>query len=82
MPDSPGSRRQHNPDIIYETEHLGTDAEAIQYACAVARTDSLAVLHLLVTPRQRQACFGPTAFQARGALAPTGNRHDAALPSR
>src|SRR5215813_2566030 len=23
MPDSPASRRQHNPDIIYETEHLG-----------------------------------------------------------
>jgi micrococcal nuclease len=22
MPDSPASRRQHNPDIIYETEHL------------------------------------------------------------
>jgi CheY-like chemotaxis protein len=60
---------------------LGTDAEALQYACAVARTGSMAILRLLVTPGQRQACFGPTAFQARGALAPTGNRHDAALPS-
>ena len=60
---------------------LGTDAETLQYASAVARTGSMAILRLLVTPRQRQACFGPTAFQARGALAPTGNRHDAALPS-
>jgi CheY-like chemotaxis protein len=52
---------------------LGTDTEALQYACAVARTGSMAVLRLLVTPGQRQACFGPTAFQARRALAPTGN---------
>jgi CheY-like chemotaxis protein len=60
---------------------LGIDAAALQDACAVARTGSLAILRLLVTPRQRQACFGPTAFQARGALAPRGNRHDAALPA-
>jgi CheY-like chemotaxis protein len=60
---------------------LGTDAAALQDACAVARTGSLAILRLLVTPRQRQACFGPTAFQARGSLAPRGNRHDAALPA-
>jgi CheY-like chemotaxis protein len=60
---------------------LGTDAEALQYACAVARTGSMAVLRLLVTPGQRQACFGPTAFQARRALAPTGNRRDTAQPS-
>jgi CheY-like chemotaxis protein len=60
---------------------LGTDAEALQDACAVARTGSMAILRLLVAPRQRQACFGPTAFQARGALAPRGNRHDAALPA-
>ena len=25
MPDSPASRRQHNPDIIYETEHLASE---------------------------------------------------------
>jgi CheY-like chemotaxis protein len=60
---------------------LGTDPAALQYACAVARTGSLAVLRLLVTPGQRQASFGPTAFQARRVLAPTGNRRDAAPPS-
>jgi CheY-like chemotaxis protein len=60
---------------------LGTDAEALQDACAVTRTGSLAVLRLLVTPGQRQACFGPTAFPARRVLAPPGNRRDAALPS-
>src|SRR5437867_2933141 len=33
MPDSPASRRQHNPDIIYETEHLAVRSwdAAIQY---------------------------------------------------
>lgn len=60
---------------------LATDAEALQYACTIARTASVAVLRLLVTPGQRQACFGPTTFQVRHALAPTGNRRDAALPS-
>src|SRR4030095_1568823 len=59
---------------------LGTDAEALQYACAVARTGSMAVLRLLVTPGQRQACFGPTAFQARRALAHTVTCRDTAQP--
>ena len=49
---------------------FGTDTEALQDACAVARSGSMAILRLLVTPGQRQACFGPTAFQARRATMP------------
>ena len=32
MPDSPASRRQHNPDIIYETEHLAHYRQALALA--------------------------------------------------
>ena|SRR5688572_16181567 len=35
MPDSPASRRQHNPDIIYETEHL---AKALLHLGQLVRT--------------------------------------------
>ena len=53
--------------------NLGIETEAIYHACAVARHGGVAVLRLLVSPGQRQACFGPTAFQAQRALAPTGD---------
>src|SRR5262244_4342229 len=41
MPDSPASRRQHNPDIISETEHLviigtGSAASAAAFPCRAA----------------------------------------------
>jgi CheY-like chemotaxis protein len=52
---------------------FGADAEALQHACAVARTGKMAVLRLLVAPGQPQACFGLTAVQTRPALGLTGS---------
>jgi hypothetical protein len=60
---------------------FGTDTAALQDACAVARTGSLAVLRLLVTPGQRQACCGPTAVQQDAPSPPQETRRDAAPPS-
>ena len=50
---------------------LGTDAAALQHACAVARTGKMAVLRLRIAPGQRQACFHPT---------PEETAHGATLP--
>jgi len=41
--------------------HLGTEAEAMHHACAVARKGGVAVLRILVSPGQIQTCFHPTA---------------------
>ena len=52
---------------------LGIETAAIEHACAVARDGGMAVLHLRVSPGQRQACFdvptaGATRRQAGGTL--------------
>jgi CheY-like chemotaxis protein len=50
---------------------LGTDAAALQHACAVAQTGKMAVLCLRIAPGQRQACFHPTPEEtAYGATLP------------
>jgi CheY-like chemotaxis protein len=47
---------------------VGLEAEALQHACAVARTGRVAVLRLHVAPGQRQACFpSPPTQETRGA---------------
>jgi hypothetical protein len=49
MPDSPGSRRQHNPDIIYETEHLGVQKnyDLVDQPAVELVTDDEAMLEAL-----------------------------------
>jgi len=59
---------------------LGTEAAALQHACAVARTGTLVVLRLLVTPGQRQACFRPTPSQQGGATPPPRTRARVLFP--
>jgi CheY-like chemotaxis protein len=59
---------------------LGTDAAALQHACAVARTGRMVVLHLLITPEQREAYFGPITPSRRDApWSPQETRRDAVL---
>ena len=45
--------------------HLGIEAEAMPHACAVARQGGVAVLRILVSPEQIQACFRPMVSQAK-----------------
>jgi DNA-binding response OmpR family regulator len=41
--------------------HLGIEAEALHHACAIARQGGVAVLRILASPGQIQACFPATA---------------------
>jgi CheY-like chemotaxis protein len=61
---------------------VGLEAEALQQACAVARTGRVAVLRLHVTPGQRQACFpSPPTQETRGAAGALGTRAPLRVPS-
>ena len=46
--------------LVALLHQLGTEPEAITQACATVRQGGGAVLHMLVSLRQRQACFRPT----------------------
>ena len=43
--------------LVAVLHQLGTESEAITQACATARQGGVAVLHLRVSPRQRQTFF-------------------------
>jgi len=45
--------------LVALLHQLGTEPEAITQACATVRQGGVAVLHLRVSPRQRQAFFRP-----------------------
>jgi CheY-like chemotaxis protein len=48
---------------------VGLEADALQHACAVARTGRVAVVRLHVTPGQRHACFpSPPTHETRHAI--------------
>jgi hypothetical protein len=42
-------------------DHLGTEVETLYHACTIAWKGGVAVLRILLSPGQIQACFPPTA---------------------
>ena len=69
MPDSPASRRQHNPDIIYETEHLvvrGADSDILSSEAAQQMLAAQPHAREVEIPRAAHMVFedNPDAFLA------------------
>jgi len=59
-PDHPPYACPDETTVVALLHQLGTESEAITQACATVRKGGVAVLHVRVSPRQRQAFFCPT----------------------
>src|SRR5262245_1292245 len=46
--------------VVALLHQLGTELEAITQACAIVRQGGVAVLYMRISPRHREAFFGPT----------------------